>query len=143
MKRKKASLKYSSPHWIKYKPRWVSWLSLSPYPSPLFISSCRSFKWTKCPHRTDVCKSWLVGHQLHVSVLESIRERCLWVGPFLPSSSQYFLFVLLGYFVRLEVNGCTTAALWYVASRICSKEHVEFWCSPYLTVSPKGTSQQL
>ena len=48
---------------------------------------------------------------------------------------QYVLYVLLEWFVRWEVIGCTAAVLLGAASRICSKQHVAFLCSQLLYVS--------
>ena len=42
------------------------------------------------------------------------------------SSALHVLFVLLGWFVRWEVGGCTASVLWGVDFRICSRQHIAF-----------------
>ena len=48
---------------------------------------------------------------------------------------QHVLFVLLWWFVRWEVSGCTVVVLKSVASKNCSKQHVAFLCSSHLAFS--------
>ena len=81
----------------------------------------------ECPHRADVCKSMLNGQHWHSHMKESLREHCSSVF----SSALHVLIVLLGWFVRWEVN-----VLWGVASRVYSKLHMAFICSSYLAFSP-------
>ena len=45
------------------------------------------------------------------------------------------LFVLLGWFLRLEVSGSTAVVSWGIASRICPKLLVAFFCSSHLAYS--------
>ena len=45
------------------------------------------------------------------------------------------LFVLLGWFVRLEESGDAATVLYGVASRICSKQHMIFSCSSHIAFS--------
>ena len=71
-----------------------------------------------CLHRADVNKFLLVSQHWQIHVLGSIEESHLWIPPYFSSSVWY---VLLGWFLRLEVSGCTAAVLLGVASRICSK----------------------
>ena len=55
---------------------------------------------------------------------------------YLSHSVQQLLVVLLGWFVRLDVSGCTAVVLWGVAFRICSKQHTASFCSYSLAFSP-------
>ena len=58
---------------------------------------------------------------------ESIRGHWLCVHPYFSSSTPY---------VKIILHECFWAAvLWGVTSRICSKLHVAFLCSSYLTFS--------
>ena len=60
----------------------------------------------------------LVGQHWCVHPSESIR-----IPLYFFSFASHVSFVLLGWFVRSEVGGCTVAFLWGVASSICSKQH--------------------
>ena len=59
----------------------------------------------------------------------------LWVHLYFSCSHQYVLFVLLGWFVKWEVNGFTAAVLSGAASRICLKQCASSLCSFYLVFS--------
>ena len=45
------------------------------------------------------------------------------------------MFILLGWFERWEVSGCTAAVLWHVASRTFLKQHLAF--SPCILLAPR------
>ena len=47
------------------------------------------------------------------------------------------MFVLLGWFIRWEVSGCTSVVLWCTASMICSKQYVVFLCNSHLAFSQR------
>ena len=47
-------------------------------------------------------------------------------------SAQYVLHILLGWFMRWEVNGSTATVLWGAASRTCLKQHAAFLCCSHL-----------
>ena len=67
---------------------------------------------TQCSHRADVGKFLLVGQHWRVHVSESIRERRrLWIHFNFSCTTPHVLFVLIGWFVRWNVDGCTAAIL--------------------------------
>ena len=66
---------------------------------------------------------------------ESIRQHCLWVRPCFSSSALHVLLFLLGLFLRWEAGSYTSAILWGIASRICSKQHATVLCSSYQAFS--------
>ena len=104
------------------------WLfqSIHPY-HPLLTAGPSNY--FQCPHRTDVISCW----STNTGTL--IEECCLWVCPCFSNSALHVLFVLLGWFVRLEINGHTAAVLWGAASRICSKQPIAFLGSSHLAFS--------
>ena len=65
----------------------------------------------KCLHIADEYKFWLVSPNWCVHVQESIGECYLWVYLFFSNSVLHVLLILLGWFVRWEVSGCTAADL--------------------------------
>ena len=117
---------------ILIKSGWqhrVLWFSLS-HPSLLV----RLLDCIQCPHKADVCKSFLVGQHWHIHVYESIRERSLWFRPKFSSNAWPVLCVLFSWFVRWQVSGRTAAVLLGVASS--SKQHVTFSSNSHLIFSP-------
>ena len=88
-----------------------------------------------CPHRGDIKKFLLVGKCWHIHVKGSIEERHLWICLCSNNSIPQVLFVLLGWFLRWEVNGCTAVVSWGVAARICLISLVGFLCSSHLAFS--------
>ena len=76
--------------------------------------------------KADIRQHWCV------CVWKSTRECRLWVPPYSSGCPQHVLFVILVWFVRWEVSGCTTTVLWGVASRICSEQHIPFLDSSHL-----------
>ena len=49
--------------------------------------------------------------------------------------------ILLGWFARREVSGCTAAVLWSASSRICLKQLTASLCSSHLVFSPSLSSK--
>ena len=80
----------------------------------------------------DECKYLLVGRHWCVHVQLSRGECSWWVFSYFTNSSQY---VLLGWFVRWEVSGRTTAVLLGAVSSICWKHPASFFCSSRLVFS--------
>ena len=68
----------------------------------------------------NVSLSWLANTMVFIG------EHHLWVWFCFSSSGQHVLLILLGWFVRWEASVHTTAILLDVASRICSKQNIEF-----------------
>ena len=79
----------------------------------------------------------LIREHWCVYVQESIWERHLWVRSYFSSNAPHAFLVVHEWFVRWEVGGRTTGALWGVASRICSEQHVAFLCSYHLAFFSK------
>ena len=75
----------------------------------------------------------LVGQHWHVNLQEVKGESHLWVYLFFFSNATCL--ILLGWFVRSEVSGCTAAVLCSAANRIWSKQHVVFLCISHLAFS--------
>ena len=88
--------------WHQHVIPWIS-LAIHPYWSS-FVKSLQNS--TQCLYRADESKFFQAGQ-----VKESTGECCLWVCPYFSSSSQHVLFILLAWFVRLEVSGHTAAVL--------------------------------
>ena len=110
---------------------WIS-LSLS-HSICLYCSSLPAGlpNYILCLHRADVNKLLLVNQHWHVHVLGPMKEHHLWVHPFFYSSVPH-VFVLLVWFLRWEVSGCTAAVLLLV---FVQKQHVEFLYSFHLAFS--------
>ena len=72
------------------------------------------------------CKTLPVSRHWHIHYL--------WVC--FCSIVPHVLFVLLGWFLRLEVSGSTTVVLWGAASKICSKQHIVFLYIFHLAFTP-------
>ena len=80
-----------------------------PYRPSLLVSPLDG---TQFLHRADEYKSLLVGQHWYIRELELRGEFRIWVRPSFYNSAKHFLFVLLGWVVRWEVSGHTTAVLW-------------------------------
>ena len=100
----------------KHRFPWL-FLSIGPY-HPSLLASLPNY--ILCPYRAVIDRSLLVGQHWHDHLKKSIEEHHLWVRPCSSSSVPHVLFILLGWFYRWEVSGCTAVVLWGVASRICT-----------------------
>ena len=69
------------------------------YKSLVFLSPWGGIQ---CLNRTDKCKFLLTCPHWYVHAYESTGEHCLWVCPYFYSSTQHFLLVLQGRFVRWQ-----------------------------------------
>ena len=85
-----------------------------------------------CPHKADINKFLLVGLEYRIHVNGSIKVNHLRVHPGFYTSTPHVLFILLWWFVRLEVGKRTVAVLWGIASRSHSKQHIAFSGSSHL-----------
>ena len=87
-----------------------------------------------CPYFTcDFVPTSLVLISLVTLSLLHLSLFHLWLCPYFPNSAEY---ILLGWFARWVVSGCTTAVLLGASSRICSKQHATPLCSSHLAFSP-------
>ena len=107
-------------------------LAIHPCQSSLLVSPLDNFSYWL---RADKCKFLLLGQHWSVHVLEFIRVCHLWVCPYFTCSTPHVFFVLLGWFLRWEVDGHTVSVLYVAISRICSEQQATFLCDSHLAFS--------
>ena len=100
---------------------------------PLFLAS--PLEGIQCLHRTDQCHFCRLVN-LMCSCVEVHKRISHMSLPYFCSRTQHVLFILVGWFVRLEVSGYTAAVFWDAAFRICSKQHAASLRSSHFTFSP-------
>ena len=104
-------------------------LTLAGHSTLSSIAFGRSARLHPCSHRAAVDKFWLVVQSLLISVKGFRGARHSWVCPYFSNSVPHVFFVLFGWFKRWEGGGSIAAALWNVASRICSLQLTAFLCN--------------
>ena len=87
----------------------------------------------KCPNRAGPYWSANTSASMYRRPWDNITNEFVLT---FSSNTQHVLFVLLGWFVRWEVNADIATFLLVAASRIGSKHHVAFLCSSHLAFSP-------
>ena len=82
----------------------------------------------QCPHKVS---SWWLANT-GVSMCRGPQKNASYELILASPAVPHILFVLLEWFVRWEVSGRTAAVLWFVALRICTKQHAAFLSSSHL-----------
>ena len=107
----------------------------------LFIRPDRTSLWASplefmlCPHRADVCKSFLVGTHWSVRISDIVLSS--------PAEPRKILIVSLGWFEKRESCGRAVLALWGTASKICSKQQLALFCSSNTSFSTSVSLESL
>ena len=69
-----------------------------------------------------ISPSWLVN--TIAFMYRGPGKNVTYVSPCFSSSDQHILFVLLGWFLRWEVSGCTPAVLWVAVTMVYLEQYV-------------------
>ena len=118
-----------------YQVILVSWISLTLYPHPFLLSIVLKTAVSVSTKLTNI--SLFLFTDTRVSMYWSSEKNIAFdfIPAFLAIQHVLFFFALLGWFVRWELSGHTTAFLWVGMSRICSILRTGYLCSSHLAFS--------